>query len=166
MQKGWQVRPSTFFGLALLIEILAIPLPAGEDIWPFIAIGLFIVLKRSDHIKKAKWGDVWLVLLYMLIGLIGMIYLQVITLAEVSWPKILLIGIAADVAASMLSGIPVLGDVLSGIVNAIIAIVVIGGLPGTVLAFTMFFISAIPGPSLGMNTIVLVIAKVISEWIS
>jgi hypothetical protein len=164
-RQTWQVRPSTLFGLTLLTTLLVTPLPGAEDVTPFIGLLLYFLLKKQGHIKKFTGMDVLLIILYLVVGLIGLFYLTAITLAATPWWKILLVGVAADIVATVLSPIPIAGDLLSGIVNAMMAVVILGGLAGSLIAITVFFLSLFPGPSFGFNTLALLSFKVIAGWI-
>ena len=166
MVDRWQIRPSTFFLLAYAITLVLIPIPGGlQFLMPFVSILFFIRLRSSGRIKKGTMLDYALILAYTFLGLFFMIYLQVWALESIPWWKLILVGIAADVVASLLGTVPVIGDFMSGIINMIIAITVIGGIEGAFIAMVMVIIGFIPGPSLIANTVLLVIFKIVSEAI-
>jgi len=165
MVKSWQIRPSTFFLLAFVLTIVLIPLPGPGLLVPFVSIPIFLGMRKKGQIKDFELIDIPLIITYAIGAIIGMLYLQAITLVSIPWWKLLVVGIACDVVASILGAVPVLGDAASGFVNIIIALTIIGGVEGAILGMVIMFISLLPGPSLGANTLFLVIFKGISEAI-
>lgn len=163
--KNWQIRPSTLFGLTLLSTVVVTPLPGAEDVMPFIGIIMYFVLKRQGHIKKFTLGDAGLIFLYLLVGIFALLYLSISIIAHAPWWKIILLGVVADIVATIFAPIPHFGDIASAMINAMAAIVIFGFAGGSILAIVVFFLSLIPGPSLGLNTLILVGTKVIASLI-
>ena len=161
--RGWQIRPSTFFGLVFVSTLIMIPLPGPGLIIPFVSIPLFTYLRKQNKIKSFELLDLPLILLYMAGGVVGLIYLQMLSLVSVPWFKIIIVGMAADVVASLLGAFPVLGDAASAAINMLLALTVIGGIEGAIIGMALMIISMIPGPSLGANTFFIIIFKIISE---
>jgi len=160
--KGGKLSVSTLYLLLLVFGILTQPV-IPDVLLPFIAIITFLVVKKKGLLKPFEKKDFLLIFIYTILAFIALIYLQLITLPAVSWWKIILLGIAADVVASILGTIPIVGDLISAIINTFIAILIVGGPQGFILALTLMFISLIPGPSMGANTLMLVILKLISK---
>jgi hypothetical protein len=164
MKKDWQIKPSTFFAIVYALTLILLPLPGGlQFVLPFVSIPLFLSLRKKKNITDFKISDFFLILIYMVIGMFAMVYFQVISLASTPLWQILLVGLAADIVASVLGTIPILGDGASGLINVIIAMVVIGGVNGAMIGVTIMVISFLPGPSLGANTMMLLIFKFASN---
>jgi hypothetical protein len=159
------MRPSTFFMIALIMGIVLQPVIPDIGILIVIIIAFFIASKKNVLKRMDKW-DFLLILLYALITTFLLIYFQLINITQVPWWQILLVGIATDVVASLLGTIPILGDIISGLINGFIPFIIIGGLPGMIMSITVISISLIPGPSLGFNTFTLVIIKLLSKTIT
>jgi hypothetical protein len=165
-KKGnWQIRPSTFFGIVFVLTLILIILPGPGILVPFVSIPIFSYLKKQKQIKEFKLSDLGLMALYVTVTITGLLYLQMISLVSVPWIKIIIVGMAADVIASIFGFIPVVGDIISSIMNLIMALTVVGGIEGTLIGMVLVMISLIPGPSLGANTLFLILFKIISEII-
>ena len=162
MKSGWQIRVSTFFLIAWVLTLVLFPI-LPDLILPIIALIIFAILKKHDHIKKTTIMDFFLIFIYFILGIFGLLYFQILILATVPWWKIIIVGLAVDVVASLLGAIPVFGDILSAIIAGMIAIIVIGGFEGILLAVLVGCISLLPGPSLGANTIMLILFKIVAE---
>lgn len=165
MAKNWMIRGSTIYlgMLGLILFGLLVPFFALEWISPFIALFFYIRLKKQGRIKEFDWLEIFLVILYTLVMFIGVLSFGIVAFANVPWWKIVLVGMAADVFASILGSFPILGDGLSAILVLIMVFTIIGGAYGAILGLAMAFISLLPGPTLGANTLFLVIFKIVSE---
>jgi hypothetical protein len=160
--KGGNLRVSTLYLIILVVCLLLQPV-IPDILLPFIAIITFMIARRKNWLKPFDKLDFLLIFLYTIITFVALIYLQAITLVATPWWKIILLGIAADVVASILGAIPIVGDFISAIINTFVAILVVGGPQGILLGLTLMFISLIPGPSMGANTLMLVILKFLSK---
>lgn len=166
MADNWQIRASTFYLLAFVITLILIPLPGGlQFVMPFVSIPIFLYFKNRGHIKDFKFIDFILIFVYTILGISSLLYFQVLSISSVPWWKIIIIGIAADVIATVLASVPIVGDALSGLINIFMAIMVVNGIEGAFIAMTIMMISFIPGPSLGANTIMLIIFKIVSDLV-
>jgi hypothetical protein len=164
MKRNWQIKPSTFFAIVYALTLILLPLPGGlQFVLPFVSIPFFLSLRKKGNIKDFKISDFFLILIYMVIGLFIMIYFQILSLVSTPLWQILLVGIAADIVASLLGTIPIVGDGISGLINVILAMMVIGGVEGAMIGVTIMIISFLPGPSLGANTFMLLVFKFASE---
>ena len=159
------MRPSTFFLIALIIGIITEPFLPDLGLLIAIVIAFFIASRKNVLKRMDKW-DFLLILFYVIITTFLLIYLQLINITKVPWWQILLVGIATDVVASILGTIPVIGDIISGIINSFIPFLIIGGLAGLMMSITVVSISLLPGPSLGFNTFTLIIIKLLSKTIT
>lgn len=169
MKKGhWQIRPSTFYLAVFLFTLANFLFPVGglEFIAPIAAIPIFFYLRKIGYIKKFDLlTDLLLIAIYTVGGLLLLSYFGAFSLASTPWFKIIIIGMAADIIASVFGLFPIAGDAVSSLTNAVIAISIIGGIEGAIVAFALIIISMIPGPSLGANTLFLVLFKFISEMV-
>jgi hypothetical protein len=159
------MRPSTFFLIALIIGILLEPFLPDLGLLIAIVISFFIASRKNVLKRMDKW-DFLLILLYVIITTFLLIYLQLINITKIPWWQILLVGIATDVVASLLGTIPIVGDIISGIINSFIQFLIIGGLAGLMMSITVVSISLLPGPSLGFNTFILIVIKLLSKTIT
>lgn len=159
------MRPSTFFLIILIIGIILEPFLPDLGLLITLIIAFFIASRKNVLKKMDKW-DFLLILLYVVVSIFLLIYLQLINLTIVPWWQIIVVGIATDVVASLLGTIPVIGDIISGIINSFIPFVIIGGLPGLIMSITVVSISLLPGPSLGFNTFTLIVIKLLSKTIT
>lgn len=157
----WQIRTSTFFLLFLIFFIALAPF-FPDIILIFAIVPIFILLRVKNHIKKFDLLDFGLMVLYTAIAIFAIIYFQLLAFQSVPWWQIILVGIAADVIASILGMIPVVGDFISGILVGFMATMVIGGIEGMLIGISLMVVSIIPGPSLGLNTAMIIIFKIIS----
>ena len=166
MKSDWQIRGSTVFGLTMLLVFLGFLIPVGiQFVAPFIGLFYFFRLKKQGRIKDFDWLEVLLVMVYLFALIFGLGWLTVAIFEAIPWYKIILVGMAADLFASVLGGIPVLGDIISGILVFILAFTIIGGIQGIIIAFAIALISILPGPSFGANTLFLFIFKLISNFL-
>jgi hypothetical protein len=159
-EKG-KIRSSTLFLLLLLFMALTHPIIPDVFYIP-IALFIFILARRKEWIKPFKAIDFLLIMIYLVMAAGILIYFQILTLTKVSWFHIIILGFAADIIATILGHIPIIGDFISGMINFIIPMIVVGGLAGVMMGMTLMMISMIPGPSYGANTIGLIVFKAIS----
>ena len=158
------IRPSTLFLILLIFYALTHPF-IPDILYIPLAIIMYIIANRQGWLKKLNAVDFVLMLFYLIILVILLIYLQVIAIEAIPWWKIILVGIASDVIASIFSAIPIIGDFISGLLNAFVAFMIVGGVYGLVIGLTVMFISFIPGPSPGFNTFALIVFKLITSII-
>ena len=55
-----------------------------------------------------------------------------------------------------------IGDAVSAMINFFIPVIIVGGLTGVMIGVALMMISLIPGPSMGANTIALIVLKALS----
>lgn len=166
MNRDWQVRASTVYGITLLVTLLGFMIPVGiQFVAPFIGFFYYLRLKKLNRIKRAGVSEILLILLYTVVGIGGFVYLTGYALATTPWWKIILIGMAADVVASVLGTIPVVGDIISATINFIMAFTIIGGIQGPFIGVALAIIALLPGPSIAASTIFIVIFKIVSVLI-
>jgi hypothetical protein len=166
MKKDWKIRGSTIFGLVLLIVFIGFIIPIGiEYLAPFFGVFYYFRLKKQGRIKDFDYWELGLIVAYTFLMLIGSVITGLFVLASIPWFKLILVGMAADLFASLLGAVPVFGDILSAILVFILVLTVIGGLQGVLLGLVMAFISILPGPTLGANTMFLIAFKIFSSLI-
>jgi hypothetical protein len=147
----------------MLLIFMAFTHPIIPDVFYIpLALFIFILARKKQWLKSFKAIDFLLIMIYLMVSAGLLIYLQILSLTKVSWFHIIIIGFAADIIATILGYIPVIGDFIGGILNFIIPMMIIGGLAGVMMGMTLMMISLIPGPSYGANTIGLIVFKAIS----
>ncbi len=128
---------------------------------PFVGIFIILKMKKANRLKKFDWLDAVLILIYTFGGMFALAYAGFVAIASAPWWKILLVGVAADVIASVTSVIPIVGDFLGGILIFMLAFGVIGGLQGAFLGLAIMMISFIPAHIPGSNTLFMILFKLI-----
>lgn len=167
MKKNWQIRGSLIYLLTLVMTIIGLIYPVIPGvIMPLIGLIVYFRLKSTGHIKSFDWKEIALLILYTIIMVGGSVYLQIIILAQIPWWQLILIGIAADVYASTIGTIPIWGDFTAGLLAFAMASIVAPGITGLIIGLGMAIICILPGPSLGANTIYLIIFKILSLLIT
>jgi hypothetical protein len=168
MKKDWEIRASTIYGLSLLAGIIGVAMGPLLPGWlmPFVGLFFFIRLKSQGRIKKFDFLEVVLILVYTLIILVTSLAYGIITYVGIPWYLIILMGMFADLIASIGGSLPGPGDFVSAIIVFIMAITLVGGIYGAVIALSIAIITLLPGPTLGANTLFLIIFKVASELVA
>ena len=159
-KANFQLRPSTWFLLLILLN--SVPFFFLDVIKPFILIGIFLWVKHKGYVKDFKALDFLLIMIYLIASTALFIYMQWITFKTIPWYMIILIGIIADVVATIFGAIPIIGDAVSAMINFFIPVIIVGGLTGVMIGVALMMISLIPGPSMGANTIALIVLKALS----
>ena len=163
MKKDWQIRGSLIYLIVLIIVFIGFILPVGiEWLAPFIGIWYYLKLKKAGKIKPFDLLEIILMATYTIAMILGLIYIELLILTQIPWYKIILVGMAADLYGSTIGSAPIFGDITSAIIGFILPLTIIGGLQGIMLGFVLALINIIPGPSLGANTLFLIIFKLIS----
>lgn len=162
--NNWEVRGSLVYLIVLLLTLGGLIFPIIPGIlMPIIGLLIYIRLKMTGHIKKFDFLEVALVIIYTIVTLVTMVVLEISAIYSVPWLPLIMFGIAADVIASVLSGVPIIGDILSGILVFTAGVFLIGGPFGFVIGLLLGIVSLFPGPTMGLNTFILIFLKLIFQ---
>ena len=156
-QFAWWVVVAIAIAM-IYVAVLAGPLvPIYATILAVIALIKF--LDTKGLVKEFTMKDFGLIMLIGTISVVTLLGLEILAFASVNIWTLLLIGIVLDIITVMLGSIPVIGDVMSAIVVAIVGIIltfllVEGVFGGLIVGMAVIF-AMLPGP-IPLTTISLV----------
>lgn len=162
-QQPKLIRGSLIYLITLVSVVIGLLIPVGiEFVAPFIGLFFFIKFKKEDRLHKIDFSEISLIIAYTLIILGIAVYSNLVVLSVIPWWQLILIGIAADLYASTIGVIPFWGDLTAGLLAFLMIHQVAGGITALILGLGMSAICLLPGPSMGANTLYLIIFKLIS----
>ena len=157
----WVLAGILLFTLIALILGPLFPAP----VVPIIGLIFLIIARKKEWMKDYTSQDTGMILLSTIIFIVALIGMNVFALSTVPWWEIILLGLLADAIAFGCGFVPVVGDIVSGIVIFFLIFQIVGGFTGIILGGLGATLALIPGPSLFFVTIAFIVLKLISAFL-
>jgi len=162
-----EIRVSTYYLFSAIVFFLLSPLPGVEFSWLGVSLILFLILRNQGRIAEVEvFKEFALIVIYSLVTVLVAFVLGMFALTQVSYLKLILVGLLVDgvnSAMSIVFPIPIISDLVVGALVGAIMLTFFTGSTGFFLTYLMIFIAFIPGPSLGLHTASLVFLKVLAS---